>query len=232
MKDITTEELQAMSVSLGLASRLIQCEPDQEWVQQCIDLRMFEAAPFGEEDQAVADGLALMDTWCLEAQDNVEEATADIRREWLRLFVGCGIPEASILESYYVQTNSTMFAKNTIEVRKAYKRWGLEFERKASEPDDALGLMLAFCATLLQAQAQARVDGNQELEEKAAQEFEDFLAGHMLPWVSAWRFLVKQHAATSYYRGMGELVFGLERACAGKLGIGFKEEDGTFAYKK
>ena len=232
MKHISTEELQAMQASLGMAARLVQIEPNQEWVETCVSLRMFDAAPFGEDDTAVRDGLRLMDNWTMQAKDRVTEATGEIKREWLRLFVGCGIPEASILESYYVQTNSTMFAQNTIEVRKAYRRWNLEFERKSSEPDDSLGLMLAFCAELLQIQIDARESGNAELEEKSSQEFESFFVDHLLPWVSAWRFLVKQHAKTDYFRGVGELVFGLERECARRLGVFYKEEDGSFSYRK
>ena len=53
------------------------------------------------------------------------EAVAELRREWLRLFVGLGTPEASCLESFYVEPNSHMFGKNVIAVREAYRRHGL-----------------------------------------------------------------------------------------------------------
>ena len=76
------------------------------------------------------------------------EAVAELRREWLRLFVGLGTPEASCLESFYVEPNSHMFGKNVIAVREAYRRHGLEIERLHREPDDHLGLMLGFLSRL------------------------------------------------------------------------------------
>ena len=99
------------------------------------------------------------------------------------------------------------------------------------EPDDALGLMLAFCAHLMREQVRGIQENDAASAGAAATALEQFLAQHMLPWVSAWRFLVNEHAKTDYYRGVGDLVFGLERALAAHFGIAFNESDGTFAYR-
>ena len=228
--DFDKETLQAAQVAFGFAAGLISQEPTEGWVRSCIGDDMFVAAPFGEEDPAVKDGLTLLQAWCNAACDNVTEATADIQREWLRLFVGLGSPEAPVWESYYTEPNSTMFGRSTLEVRAAYKAWGLEFERKAHEPDDALGVMLAFCSYLMGRELEAMDAFDPVATEKAAKALEEFMVAHMLPWASAWRFLVKNHAKTDYYRGVGELVFGLERAYAKRFGIECNEEDGTFSY--
>ncbi|HJF64857.1 MAG TPA: molecular chaperone TorD family protein [Slackia equolifaciens] len=228
--DFDKETLQAAQAAFGFAAGLISQEPTEEWVHSCIDNDMFAAAPFGEGDKAVTSGLVLLSSWCAAARNNLGEETAAVQREWLRLFVGLGTPEAPVWESYYTEPNSTMFGRSTLEVRAAYKEWGLEFERKAHEPDDALGIMLAFCSYLMGRELDALEAFDPVAAAKAAQSLESFLVVHMLPWASAWRFLVKNHAKTDYYRGVGELVFGLERAYAKRFGIECNEEDGTFSY--
>lgn len=232
MARFSAEELASASVAFDFSARLVQVEPDRAWIESCIRDGLFDEAPFGQDDRAVADGLALIRRWGVGATGDMDEAVSSLRREWLRLFVGLGVPEASINESYYTEPNSIMFGRSTLSARAAYRAWGLESERKTSEPDDSLGIMLAFCAHIMRESLRLRESGDEESSDEALKAFEDFLAQHMLPWASAWRFLVRQHAKTDYYRGVGELVFGLERSCAARFGIAFNEENGSFSYNR
>lgn len=226
----SNEELQAANVAFGLAARLVQIEPDRDWVAACMDQDLFDESPFGGEDEAVAHGLELLRSWCKDAQGDIEESTASIQREWLRLFIGLGMPEASISESFYTEASSMLFSRNTLSVREIYREWGLKNENSKTEPDDTLGMMLLFCSHLMQVAAQGQLSGDGESAGKALSALEDFLVNHMLPWVPAWRFLVANHAKTGYYLGVGELVFGLERACAAKFGIVYNEDKTSFSY--
>lgn len=230
MAEFDSCDLASAAVALDFAARLVQIEPDETWVRRCVDERLFSASPFGEDDDAVKKGLSLMDSWCKVFMNNPCESLAAIRREWLRLFVGLGAPDASISESFYVDPNGSLFSSNTLKVRAAYQEWGLENSRHAHEPDDTLGMMLAFCAHLARTAAEASRSGDGALRIHALDSLERFFVEHMLPWASAWRFLVAKHASSDYYRGVGELVFGLERACAKYFGIAFNEKDGSFSY--
>lgn len=136
-------------MALSLAARLVSCEPDEAWLAQCVEGCPFTAAPFGEEDAAVVEGLRMLDEWCAESAEDMSNAVGAVRREWLRLLVGCGEPEAPIVESYYTDPSKKLFSQATVDVRRRYRAWGLEFARCESEPDDSLGLMLAFCAHLI-----------------------------------------------------------------------------------
>lgn len=227
---MNSEELASASVAFDLVARLVQCEPDETWITQCVKVDAFSESPFGGDDPAVRGGLELLSSWCSNVQDPCIAAN-EAARDWLRLFAGAGAPEAPIVESVYTEPNSTMFGRSTIAVHREYARWGLEFERSGKEPDDALGLMLAFCAHLMREQVRGIQENDAASAGAAATALEQFLAQHMLPWVSAWRFLVNEHAKTDYYRGVGDLVFGLERALAARFGIAFNESDGTFAYR-
>lgn len=229
---MNNEELAAASVAFDLAARLVQCEPDAAWVGQCVRDDLFSDAPFGMDDAAVQQGLSLLSSWCGAVAGRENEAAQDVARDWLRLFAGCGAPEAPIVESFYTEPNSTLFGHATIEVKREYEVWGLTFEKSGKEPDDSLGLMLAFCAHLMREQVRAVQVCDAAAAGKAETALEAFLSRHMLPWASAWRFLVAEHAKTDYYRGVGELAFGFERALGAKFGIGFNEADGTFSYLK
>ena len=230
MAEFDSCDLASAAVALDFAARLVQMEPDETWVRRCVDERLFSASPFGEDDDAVKKGLSLMDSWCKVFMNDPCESLAAIRREWLRLFVGLGAPDASMSESFYVDPNGSLFSSNTLKVRAAYQEWGLENSRHAHEPDDTLGMMLAFCADLARTAAEASRSGDEALRVHALDSLERFFVEHMLPWASAWRFLVAKHASSDYYRGVGELVFGLERACAKYFGIAFNEKDGSFSY--
>lgn len=230
MAEFDSCDLASAAVALDFAARLVQIEPDETWVRRCVDERLFSASPFGEDDDAVKKGLSLMDSWCKVFMNDPCESLAAIRREWLRLFVGLGAPDASMSESFYVDPNGSLFSSNTLKVRAAYQEWGLENSRHAHEPDDTLGMMLAFCAYLARTAAEASRSGDEALRVHALDSLERFFVEHMLPWASAWRFLVAKHASSDYYRGVGELVFGLERACAKYFGIAFNEKDGSFSY--
>lgn len=151
-----------------------------------------------------------------------------LQREWLRLFAGVGAPEASCLESFYVEPNSHMFGKNTLAVREQYRRHGLRIERMHSEPDDHLGLMLGFVSRLVDDEAVAWEAGRTDEAEALASEQREFLIAHVLPWLAAWRYAVEKHAASDYYRGVGQLVFGLCVRYAQRFGIAFDPASQSF----
>ena len=156
------------------------------------------------------------------------EEVAALQREWLRLFVGVGVPQASCFESFYVDSNSAVFGSNVLEVRRAYRRHGLQIERLYSEPDDHLGLMLGFLAHLVGLEARARRDGDGSLADELAAEQDVFLADHVLPWIAVWRYNVDKFATSDYYRGVGELAFGLCRRYACRFGVRYDEGSSTF----
>ena len=178
-----SDTLAAAEVCFAVASQLLYLEPEIAPVAEQVASRQFASAPFGEGNDDERQGLHLLDGWCavaLNASEVPEEASADeaaarlvespafaeavaeLRREWLRLFVGLGTPEASCLESFYVEPNSHMFGKNVIAVREAYRRHGLEIERLHREPDDHLGLMLGFLSRLMAEEREAVEAGDKD----------------------------------------------------------------------
>lgn len=245
--EMNEEQLAGAEVCFAVASQLLYVEPTVEGVAQQAAARQFANAPFGEGNPFAKRGLELMNAWCdtaltdanvsgdgEEAERAVavswsfQEEVAGLRREWLRLFAGVGEPQASCLESYYVEPNSHMFGKNTLAVREAYRAHGLQIEKLYSEPDDHLGLMLGFMAHLIGEELDVRAAGDESAAEAVVRDQDDFLTEHMLPWLATWRYLVEKHAASDYFRGVGDFVFGLCTCYAERFGIRFDEESNTF----
>ena len=204
--------LAAAEACFAQASQLLYCEPDAEVVADQVAERPFQNAPFGMDDADVREGMALMDAWCVAAaadEAGFDERVAALRREWLRLFVGAGTPDAPSWESFYRDPNSQLFSARTLEVRERYRRHGLQIERLYAEPDDHLGLMLGFVGHLIGLEAEALAVGDGAAAGEAADEQESFLVEHVLPWLAAWRYSVDAHASSDYFRGAGAFVFGL-----------------------
>lgn len=236
-------QLAAVEACFTQASRLLYCEPDVKDVAAQVRERLFASMPYGMDNGVARRGLALMDAWCVQAAGGSQvagdpqaadaagpfgERVAALKREWFRLFVGAGAPDAPCWESFYVEPNSQLFGTCTLDVRAAYRRHGLQIERLHSEPDDHLGLMLGFLAHLAGAEADALAVGDQDAARAACAEQEEFLAGHVLPWLAVWRYAVDKHATSDYFRGASELVFGLCACYASRFGIAFDEEQRVF----
>lgn len=219
-------KLEAAGVCFVAASRLLYCEPDDAEIANQVEQRMFEEAPFGMDDARVRAGLTAMDAWCDEPL--TAERMAALKREWFRLFVGAGTPDAPSWESFYVDPNSQLFSKHTLEVRAWYQRYGLQIERLHAEPDDHLGLMLGFVGHLAGLEAEALSDGDEARARQLAHDQEAFLVEHVLPWLAAWRYSVNEHAASGYFRGAADLVFGLCACYARRFDVVFDEDKQVF----
>ncbi|WP_296011908.1 molecular chaperone TorD family protein [uncultured Adlercreutzia sp.] len=242
------EELAGAEACFAAAWGLLYEEPTAAAVAEQVADDLFASAPFAADEPVSKEGLALMAAWCAEARAEYRESGAEapcdavslaasplfgervgaLKREWLRLFAGVGTPEASCLESFYVEPNRHMFGKNTLAVREVYRTHGLQVEKLHSEPDDHLGLMLGFVSHLIGEELDALEAADSATAAQAAADQEAFLVEHMLPWLPAWRFLVEEHAVSDYYRGLGDFVFGLISCYAERFDIVYDAEGQRF----
>lgn len=229
------DERVAAEACFAMASRLLYCEPDDAELTAQVEEHLFEAAPFGMENAQVREGLEALDAWCVDAaaedDDARTERFAALHREWFRLFVGAGTPDAPSWESFYVDPNSQLFSRNTLEVRAFYERYGLRIERLHAEPDDHLGLMLGFLGHLIGRELDAEAEAAEGVSADASQVVADqeaLLVEHLLPWLPAWHYGARKHASSDYFRGVADLVFGLVVHYARRFGIAFDEESQSF----
>lgn len=127
-----------------------------------------------------------------------EPATAEeLRDDHFRLFVGPGRGLACPYESVYVSRDGLLFGDETFDVRATYARAGLSAD--PSEPDDHLGVELAFVAELA-----GRIAAHDERHLCA--ELGGFLAQHLDRFAPQVLAEVGEHARTPIYRTLPALT--------------------------
>ena len=179
--------------------------PRARWLAAFAGDRLFESWPFPSRDDRTAAGLALLTEFC----GTWDPAQLDaLTWDFNRLFVGPGEMLATPWESVYRSRTKLTFQESTLQVRELYERFGVQAPAIHREPDDHLGLELAFVATLsdLAARAAAAADARQLT--KCFETQKDFLQDHLLAWAPTCLALVDKHAETGYYRGAALLALG------------------------
>ncbi len=238
----TVEGLVGAQACFAAASQLLYREPDVAGLADLVAARRFADVPFGAWREGLADAAGRLDAWCARVMresgaDTAEGLAAsgafvavvrDLGSEWLRLLVGLGAPEASCLESSYVEPNGHMFAQCTLDVRREYARHGLRIEGLGREPDDHLALMLGFVSHLIGEEVGALDSGEPARAANLADEQRRFLAKHILPWLAVWNYSMGKHARSEYFRALGDFTFWLCAAYAERFGISYDEKTRIF----
>lgn len=198
------------ALACGLISKALYDYPDSAWLQTLIDEDVFAVAPFAETQPETVAGLTLLQGWSAAHRGGLSQtALNDLRADYTRLFIGTGTPKAALWESVYFNEDRLLFQEQTAQVRRWYRQFGLEVQRLNQEPDDHLGLELAFLAHLAQIGLAALEQGQEATLDQLLAAQREFLAAHPLRWVATWYDQVQQHARTDFYRGIARLTVGV-----------------------
>ena len=179
--------------------------PRAEWLTAFAVDRLFEAWPFSSGDDRTAAGLALLAKFF---RGWNPERLGALTWDFNRLFVGPGEMLAAPWESVYRSKTKLTFQESTLQVRELYERFGVQAPAIHREPDDHLGLELAFVATLSDLAAGAAAGNDTARLARCFEAQKDFLQDHLLAWAPACLALVEKHAETDYYHGVALLALG------------------------
>ncbi|MBQ3105932.1 MAG: molecular chaperone TorD family protein [Eggerthellaceae bacterium] len=146
-----------------------------------------------------------------DSAEAVEGLTREVHLDHAYLFYLVGSSKTSPYESVYRTDDCTMFGPTTLQVREAYARHGLAFERSSSEPDDHVGLEFAFVAHLLEKSACAS-SASEGLEA-----VRDFLSNHLLVFAPLYFHNVSVRANCDFYRSLAGIASGSLSALAEAL---------------
>jgi len=150
-------------------------------------------------------GLRLMGEFCGAWN---ESRLPDLESDFNRLFVGPGQPLAPPWESYYLSRDHLLFQEQTLAVRQAYRRFGLEAPHLHSEPDDSLSIELSFMAELCALCGKASRTGSGRGPDEIIEAQRQFLASHLLRWAPQCLRQVIESARFDYYRAGAFLGLG------------------------
>lgn len=204
----------------GLLGRALFGEPDKAWLEQLIQDDLFTELPLQSNQQALERGRELLYGWArAHANGLADEEIQSLRSEQFMLLTGVGRAIAPAWESIYLSREHLIFQEQTIQVRRWYARFGLQFERLNNEPDDHIGIELSFIAHLAGLALEALADGDEARLNELLQSQRDFLSEHLLRWAPAWVNLMLEHARSDYFRGLALLTQGVLQAAAQELRI-------------
>ena len=193
----------------GLLGKLLYEYPDRTWLQPLVEQDVFADFPLDATEPDAAEGLRLLRGWCVQRNGAIEDAALDdLRVDCTRLFMGPGIVPAAPWESVYFNEERMLFQQQTVQVRAWYRRFGLERASRENEPEDHIGLELAFAAHLTERALRALEGGTSAEAEELLEARRAFLNEHLLRWAPAWCAAVQKHARTDFYRGAAHLTQG------------------------
>ena len=196
---------QEQALAYHFLGRCFYEPPRAEWLAAFAGDRLFEAWPFPSGDDRTPAGLALLTAFC--RGWNPEQLGA-LTWDFNRLFVGPGEMLAAPWESVYRSKTKLTFQESTLQVRELYERFGVQAPAIHREPDDHLGLELAFVATLSDLAVRAAAAGDMADLARCFGTQKEFLQDHLLAWAPTCLALVEKHAETDYYRGAALLALG------------------------
>ncbi len=130
-------------------------------------------------------------------------------RDHQALFVGPGPLLAPPYESVYRSREHLLFEEQTLQVREAYRAFGLVAPALNREPDDHIGLELHFLAEVCLRSLDALDTGDGDRFDATLAAHQGFLTDHLLLWGPECLALVRDNAKTDYFRGVALLTTGL-----------------------
>ena len=210
------ETLLGHALAYGILGRLFYEEPSADLVAE------LRAGVYDGEwvidggDVTVGRGLALL---AEQLTDWSEEQVAELRYDYHRLFVGPGRLLAPPWESVYLSAEHLLFEAETRAVRSFYRRYGLQAPNLGHEPDDHLGLELAFMLHLCVLALDALEHEDHDTFDGLLEAQRSFLGKHLLQWAPMCLNRVLEHAESDFYRGAAYLALGTLEGAADALGI-------------
>lgn len=185
------DETQALAGLFGFLARCLEEEADAA----LIDLIRGEL-----RGPLAAAGLGFDEDFYHTPTATLVEALAE---EYTGLFVapGCVSPYASVVET------GCMFKEPADRAAAAYRHAGLDYRNRLSgEFPDHIGTMLGFYAFLADAEATARLAGDNERAEQYRTQRETFLLEQLAEWAPGWCRRAAEAALLPFYKRLLEMA--------------------------
>lgn len=192
-----------------LLGKVLYAEPEWNQIPALFDQDVFSESPFAADQPDVERGLTLLRSWGQQAFHYPNEETLKaLKDDYLQLFIGVDWVQAPPWESVYFNERRLLFQEQTLQVRDWYLKYNLLPEHLNNEPDDHIGLEMAFLSHLAELGLDALDHQDQHTFDELLQAQRDFASQHFLRWVPMWCDLTEKNAKTEFYRGLACLVRG------------------------
>ena len=116
-------------------------------------------------------------------EGDVMESVEALEREHTSMFVGPGKLLASPWESTYVSQEALLFQENTLSVREAYRKQGLQLLRLHKVPDDHISLMCSYMVAISDGLSTSLDDSDVDSAGNTVIQADGFIEQHMQDWL-------------------------------------------------
>jgi len=196
----TPDQLDALAAAFDTLGKLHRQAPDSAALAAFRRLQAEWPLP-GTPDAAA--GMAALDR-SARADETAEQITADHDR----LYGDSANAIVPPYESVHRGSEGLLFDTQTIEVRAAYREFGLRAPRLNREPDDHLGLEFDFVGQLLLAALDAMDAGDADGAARALAGVRRFWREHLQPWAPDVLRRIAAAAGTQFMAGVALLSLG------------------------
>lgn len=187
-------------LGLSLLSKLLQNTPDNEQYDPLFSQGLFAEWPLENINQDIVRGLEIISEF---SQEYAPEKVVELKDDYHALLIGPP-PLAMPWQSVWTGKEGLLFDEDTSEVRDWYYRYSLEIELKDNEPDDHIGLELAFVVHLM-ALSVATAEFDPEKAQEILFDIQRFMKKHTLVWCDKFWEAMEQNAETQFFKGLGRL---------------------------
>lgn len=210
------ESLMAHHLAYNFLGKAYFEPPTADFIDLLAREALFDDWPLESDQPDVQAGLALLREFAhFWKPDGDPLQIKPLARDYQRLFIGPDELLAAPWESVHRSESRLMYDRQTFEVRAAYARHGMTVKLKQVEPEDHVGLEMAFVAFLTGQALNALQIGDTDAVETAISGLRSFFSEHILHWVPGLTANILEHAETPYYRGLALLTRGcLAHTCA------------------
>jgi TorA maturation chaperone TorD len=191
-----------------LLSRLFLGEPEDGVINRLADTEFFRDFQIPENDEIVEGTRFLQEFFGGYKKGERHCRLEELKLEYTRFFLGPSSFKSPPWESVYRSGGQMTFGKETLEVRNEYRKFGLSFKKKETEPDDHVGLELEFIYHLCKEAEEgfAQKDWEKVLGVLEAQR--DFFDKHLNLWMPMFFRDFFNNAKTLFYKGMAKFTSG------------------------
>jgi TorA maturation chaperone TorD len=199
---------EARVFSYDILRQIFITELEQRLLTTIKDEDILSGFPFNEENLLIQEGISLANQFLEQSDSSFEELLDALRWDYTRLFIGPEKLPAPPWESVYMSRDRLLFQKQTMQVRRIYRKFGYIPSNHPHEADDHLGLELDFMFRLA---LRTKEDIDQKEFDSALdllQNQSSFLEEHLLKWVPLFVKDVLGSAETPFFQGMAKILQG------------------------
>lgn len=193
-------QIELERLTTGMMAKIIGTGITRELCEMLVEEQVFiDCAPPFKVTDDVSLGLELLAAWTEEYSEEVYDQTYN---DYFTLLIGLGMPKAAPWESVYRHEVPLLFQEETMEVRRWYRRYGVQIEALNREPDDHIAYELEFVSLLTQKMIEALETSDEEQYNELFLARNTFLKEHLLTWAPMWCDKVNENAQGAFFKGL------------------------------